>query len=335
MARLFTDGFELQGSAGAWTFATSVVWNLNLSYVRSGAASLLINDGGYIDYSFPALRSEVYVRVAFYHQIVDNFSDQIALYSSTGALHTAISIANNAPLTVKYNGTSVISGTTPTLQNGWYVAELHVRHGTSGLIELQLNNHLEGSWSGNTALGTGLASFRLRRNNAPYGARNLYFDDVAINDTSGDTHQGWCGDGRVVALRPSGNGSSSQWLGSDGDTTANYLLVDEAAPDGDTSYVWSDTSGAVDLYALENLAIGANDVVRLVVPVLLAKETVADSDTLQVGIKSGAVTDWSDEKVLTLNYQGFIGPHYPTNPDGSGPWTAAAVNNLEVGVRVP
>ena len=75
------------------------------------------------------------------------------------------------------------------------------------------------------------------------------FDDVYLMAGTGDEFLGDC---TVATLLPTGNGFVNQFVGSDGNSTDNYLLVDEQPPSS-TDYVGSATTGQQDLYTLTNL----------------------------------------------------------------------------------
>lgn len=99
---------------------------------------------------------------------------------------------------------------------------------------------------------------------------NATFDhvvsDMAVNSTAaGGTQTSWPGAESLVYLFPNGNGDLSQWAGSDGNSTDNYLLVDEVPPNT-TDYVESNTSGQIDEYELTATpaGMGATDTINVV-----------------------------------------------------------------------
>lgn len=131
---------------------------------------------------------------------------------------------------------------------------------------------------------------------------------------------------------PNGNGNSSQLLGSDGNSTDNYLLVDEATPDGDTTYVSSATEGQLDLYALDDLPSGAWDVLA-VQTALNAKTDDGGSKFLRPVIRSGGSNAVGTSRSLPASYASHF-QVFETNPVTTNPWTEAEVDALEVGPEV-
>ncbi len=59
---------------------------------------------------------------------------------------------------------------------------------------------------------------------------DMYFDDMAVNDTSGTTNNGRCGGGSIVAYSPTGDGTAQGWTLSAG--TDAYALVDDLPATG-------------------------------------------------------------------------------------------------------
>lgn len=156
------------------------------------------------------------------------------------------------------------------------------------------------------------------------------FDDLYICNALGSDNNTFLGDVRVHTLVPTGNGANSGLLGSDGNSTDNYLLVDELPP-SEVDYAASGTPGVKDTYLLTDLSTSA--------PVL----------GVQVGysaLKSdaGAIQSRSVVRVSATDYPGttdapgttksaFLYMHQ-INPATGVAWTPAEVNALEAGMEV-
>ena len=108
--------------------------------------------------------------------------------------------------------------------------------------------------------------------------------------------------------------------------------VGESSPnDGDTTYVYSSTIGAKDLYTLQDLS-GITTGVTLVQLRVTARKQDAGARSAQSVLVSGANTDLGTSTVLSSSYTQLI-KAYPVNPSGAN-WTASDINNLQVGVTV-
>jgi hypothetical protein len=159
---------------------------------------------------------------------------------------------------------------------------------------------------------------------------SAHYDDIYICDLSGSANNDFLGDIKVAALFPNGNGNSSQLDGSDGNTTDNYLLVDEAAPDGDTTYVESADIGDKDTYAFENLGNAGS--VKGVQIVPRVRKTDAGERSIVSVARLSATEEDGPEKALSTSYVYL--PDIREEKPGGGDWTVTDVNNAEFGVKV-
>lgn len=156
-------------------------------------------------------------------------------------------------------------------------------------------------------------------------------DDIYILDGSGPApFNAPLGQVRCYPLAPNGNGSSSQGVGSDGNSVDNYLLVDEAASAISTAdYVGIFTDGNKDLYQYSNLAlVGAVANVEIYSN---AVKSESGPKSIRHRVRTGGLEfTGADQAMVNVNYV----PHrdqFPSNPDTLAPWTPAEVNALEAG----
>lgn len=160
------------------------------------------------------------------------------------------------------------------------------------------------------------------------GAASL-IDDLYVCSGVGDSFYGDC---RVDTLYPNGNGSTNAWTGSDGDSTNNYLLVDEVGAPDTSDYVASSTSGQQDLYTLTDLAI-STQAIFAVQPTVYAAKTDATARQIQLLTRRNATTA---QAAQTLDNLTIISPLnvLTTDPETSAAWTPTNVNALQAGVQV-
>lgn len=158
--------------------------------------------------------------------------------------------------------------------------------------------------------------------------------DLYISNNAGSSpYNDFLNDNRVDTLRPDGNGTTSDFVGSDADSTDNYLLVDETDPDGDTSYIESDTAAEIDLHTLESLAV-TPDTIFGVQPVSIAKKTDAGVRTASHVLRTGS-TNYTSAAYSPSNgsYLGFPAI-WEENPNTLVPWIEADITGLESGIKV-
>ena len=186
--------------------------------------------------------------------------------------------------------------------------------------------------------------------NAPPGsAVTFYFDDIAINDSTGSFQNSYPGEGKIIHLRPNGNGDNSGWLGSDLDSTDNYLLVDEVTPDDATTDVTTAVSGTIDDYEIDatpNL-ISADDTINVVaVGVRFNNSVSAGTDpTFVTRIKSAAAgtveesanisatdTTWdTNADAVPRNYALVL---YDLPGASTTAWTKSTLDTAQIGIRL-
>ena len=137
----------------------------------------------------------------------------------------------------------------------------------------------------------------------------------------------------VEHLRPAAD-EATQWLGSDGDSSNNFQLVDEAGTYSGTDYVASSTVGQRDLYVPGVSARPITSPVFGVVVAAVAQKTDAGVRTVKLDVKegSGGTVRQSAELGLPTTF-GELRAVFERKGDGSQ-FTMADVNALRMGVEV-
>lgn len=194
------------------------------------------------------------------------------------------------------------------------------------------------SYDGDTTVGsTAVDSIIVaspRSNN--YWANYIYIDDIFVDNTAGESVPAVVPDYRFVPVTPNGNGFYNTWSGSDGNSTDNYLLVDEIPPDGDTTYVEHDISGESDSYAMSDITLEDGYEVSAVIPMAYGKKLNAGGSlnlklVTRTTVSGTPYTATSAAFVLGTDYT-LAWERRATRPDG-GTWDETTVNALDVGVQ--
>lgn len=232
------------------------------------------------------------------------------------------------------NGTTLGTSTFALRQLRSYYLEIKVTiDNTVGVVEIKVDGTTILNLTGIDTQATGNASADSVRWGGDGGStRSLHVSDIYLLDGTGSApNNTFWGDTRVQAIFPNGNGNSSQFVGSDADSTDNYLLVDEITPNSDTDYVESSTVTDKDTYAFGNVAATAGPVNGLqILP--FARKTDAGVREIASVARLGTTEDDSADETLATSYA-----YYPDirelDPDGN-PWTISNVNASEFGVKV-
>lgn len=242
--------------------------------------------------------------------------------------HVAVGIDAAGRITIYGPANTVVatSASVAVAFSTWNYYEVKVViHDTLGSVEVRQDETVVVSYSGDTRNGAATA-VQFVSNAAPAGS--VDFDDVYVEDAA------YLGDITVEALTPNGNGSSSDWVGSDGNSTDNYLLVDDPTTSNVTDYVGASVSGKLDLYTMGDLPAGYS--VTAIQEVIYAQKSDAGTPpTLLPVAKGQSGTTRTDTALpaLSTTAQAYVSQIRTTDPDGNA-LTAARVNAMEVGVKI-
>lgn len=160
---------------------------------------------------------------------------------------------------------------------------------------------------------------------APRSDIASYIADLTVSDVRlGDVH--------VAYLLPNGNGVTSEWVGSDGDSVDNYALIDEHPWQG-ADYVKPTGTGQRDMYQMADLSAASGQVLAVqVAPSMVKSDAGTPPDTSYVIRESGGTETTEVINGIGIGLLQQDTPILHTKPSG-GAWTPAVVNDMQVGVE--
>lgn len=159
----------------------------------------------------------------------------------------------------------------------------------------------------------------------------MFVDDVYFIDHTGSKNTSHFGSVIVRTLRPNGTGVSQEWLGSDGDSIDNYLLVDDTTPDNDTTTVRADSAGLRDIYSHTDVIDSGNvNKIYGIQIISYAKKSGATTQLQNTAHVSGINFD-QGPKTLGTSYDFVLSP-MDENPVTSGFWVPQELNEAQFGV---
>lgn len=265
-------------------------------------------------------------------------NSEVVFLEDSGTVHISLGSLIGGQMRVRRGVGGTILGTTAgaVLTGGsWHYVELKVTiSDASGVVVLRVDGatHLNLS-SQDTRNGANATANALRLGGT--GSNNVdqwAFDDLYVCDGTGSAPTNdFLGDSRVEVILPNGNGNSSQFDGSDGNSTDNYLLVDETSPDEETTYVESPDVGDKDTYAYGNLATASGTVYGIQPIPRLRKTDAGVRSAVSVARLSGTEVD-SAANSLSSAYIYY--PDIRETKPGGGSWTVSDVNSSEFGIKV-
>jgi hypothetical protein len=358
MARLLTAGFEtgsLQELNGE-TYGTATIVTLA---ARTGARSLSLLGGiirGGVSHATHVLeiRTELFIRVAFKISpmaIVDGHPFIVfdrKTESPVDGTYTlyfdpatqTFDLYGGAEPGIDPDAALIARGSTAIRADIWYILEMHLEIDTAepyprpGTFTLKINGaeELVGRLL-DVVQDHSCILFAGPWGNAGGAA---YFDDLAINDTSGAFQNSWIGLGGVTFKKPNGDGATTEWTPSTG--SDHFALVDEV-PANTSDFVQGQDDGDLELFDIEATSSYVT-AINVVQPVAQAAIKAAGSrfvrDVVQVDGTDYPGSVEIEVSDATPNYTLLRGETYYENPDGvSGALTAGDLDALQVGWEIP
>jgi hypothetical protein len=327
MTLLFMDGCHGGDVATKWSSGSSGTRGTTTPRFTGGAYCTNTD----LRKSFTAA-SEIFVACAFYFPSSSN-ATWISLWGDSGATQHLTILRNTSGFLELRRGTNagtlLATGATSIPDSAWTQIQVRATIADSGgICQVRLNGSSanEIDFTGDTKnAGTNTTVDHVRFNTT---STSFFVTDIAILNTSGSVNNTWPGDVRVQTLTPSGDGNSSQGVGSDGNSVNNSLLVDET-PYSSADYVGITTDGNADSYAMSDLVAGTSTVKAVQINLSAAK---SDSGTKYIKrrIRSGS-TNYDGSSVVLATTYATISEVLESDPATSTTWTASGVNAVEAG----
>lgn len=357
MTRLWTGGAELQSTAVGVEYSANFTAApaIETTTRRSGnAAWRIANAAASEGFSQIHTSSQGAFFGRFYLYIVAlplSGTPTIAGWRQTGTQKINLRLSSTGVLQLfNQEDSAQIGSDSPVLSTGvWYRIEM--AYDSTTLSATTCSARIDGEEFASGTIDITATPNRLSIGTTAGDVTLDYIvDDCAINDANGSFENTWPGEGEVIVLRPNGNGANSGFTGSDGNSTDNYLLVDEIPPDS-ADYVESNTLNVTDDYELDATpaALESGDTINWVgvgVYAAVADATGADPDIV-LRLTSGGTTD--ETAALDVNSVTYHGPApLPANdnyaalgndsnyqqPGTASAWTKATLDSAQAGFRV-
>jgi hypothetical protein len=355
MARLWQSGFELNSLTNGVEIATNNVSGggalaVATSPVRTGTYSLRSSNSGAAGIAranvpvASAGNGPFYYRAYIYIVALPSALNSVMLIWNGTTVRSQIRVATDGTLEL-WDSTAKIGSSSSALSlNTWYRLELSYFNNT-GTSRAELAGRLDGTEfaSTTTSTNTGTAdriSVGFATTNTSYDA---YFDDLAVNDSTGSYQTSFPGEGKIVHLKPNANGTTNSWTIGAG-SGSNYEQVDEVTPDDATTYLRSRTTNEVDEYAIEAFPGNSYDTINCIgVGFRATRSAGTTSSGMKVRIRSGSSIETATTEELATN-SSFRTNDLDTNnaspfslvsyvsPATSTAWTPTDVDSAEIGV---
>lgn len=159
---------------------------------------------------------------------------------------------------------------------------------------------------------------------------NPYFryDDVYIDDTTGEGSATAPSIKRFYALIPNNDGSYLQWIPSP--TGTHYTLVDERPNDGDSTYVYAITGSLYDSYQMSTFTLDVNEDIIAMIPFSISKRE-GSTEQIALGTLSSGTLLVGNDQDLTLSYN-YYWERQITGSLGS-PWNQSYMDSIQTVIK--
>lgn len=365
MARLWSSGFELNS-------ATTIEMSSNASApvtvqsgtARSGTYAVRVTglaSGTGASWGYQYLSSEVasnlYYRFYFRAATFPSVENRIILFNDTASASgptVYLSVDNSGVLRL-YDEDGQITGTTTLSTNTWYNIEIHINTvpaGGSHVVEARVDGAAAFATSSTRNIAaTNLPFWFLIGGNMGGEANTAgdwFFDDLAINDTTGSFQNSWPGEGKIIHLRPDSAGDSNTFATQTGGTAGaanNYTRVDEVTPNDATDFNGSNTLNQEDMFNVSDSGINSYDIVNVVSVGGRFRNSTADATTaVRFQIEKAAAGTISQSSSIVpnsttwrTNIPGTTVKTYPIttyqDPDASD-WTQSTLDSMQIGYKI-
>lgn len=352
--RLWSSGFELQSvtSGIEWDSITAVDVSIDTTIKRSGAASIKTAPTGFPSFIKHAFRSAnkagVYGRAYFrFDGLPATAETSLFSFLESSTERIGVDLQTDGTLDVDVPGESTVTGTTVLSAGTWYHLELKADPANTSW-ELRIaedGSALATESSGTLGSGT-IDSVQLSNDNVTDDI-DIWFDDVAVNDSRGTYQNSWPGNGRIVHLHPNANGDNDS--GFESPTSSSWEVMDEITPDdASTAYELRSNDDIVDVNIEAGSAIGmdegAGDTITLV---SVGTRVVGDNSTpatYYTRLKSQSSGTVAQSVLIELTSASYVThsddtPNIYTltsyvDPQAGGAWTTSLIDSTQIGMQV-
>lgn len=344
----WADSFDIYGSdkanmlAGAWVAfnGSAQVMSLSTDFARTGTYSLKCAGGGSYTPSLNAkcnaklvmgIASTVFgIGYGLYLPAFPTDSDAygVCFETSIGGVLLTLHYSSDGSILGRIGSlsTSPAFATDPILKtSSWQFVEIKVVvNDTVGSVEIRVNGVTKFVGTSLDLGTTAPTSVRFGSVNAlNAGPTNTvsYIDDFHCWDNSGSADNDFLGPQRISVVYPDSDTSEADW--SLTGAASGFACINQADPDGDTTFISTDTVGAVSEFGIGTIPAGAETIKTVFVPVL-AKLSDVGIGSIQISLVSGSDVSASDELALIGDYQ-YVSASHPVDPATDVAWTKSGL----------
>lgn len=334
MARLFTDGGEL-GDVEFWDDKTNMSVGTAAPAPIGGIYWYKLGEGsGNRTFKAFTALSECYFRVRSLIKLAST-SQRFADFRLGTTSVAWLGLDGLSRLQTEATTLGVLEVSAVVMNpNQWYLFDIYFKEADApnGRFVVYADGNKILDFTGDTKPGAGATFDNVSMLAGANVNQGIYMDDLAFNDTTGGSDNSYCGDGIIEAVMPDGDGTDSDWHGSDGDDVNNYLLCDERPKDDDTTYNYraGADAGTQQQFDLADYDGTGKSILRIYAEAR-ARKTAAAAGSIKLGeLAAGGVDVVSAARAVYVNNYGrVVGDEAKVNPVSGIAWVEADIDALE------
>ncbi len=231
-------------------------------------------------------------------------------------------------------GTLLGTGAHPLTANTWYFVEFGAYiDDSAGTVQVLVNGVLDIDLSGvNTQAVAGGTADTILLGGPIAENSTLSVGTAYICDDQGAENNTFLGDCRVIVQVPTGDGAHADWTPLTGGD--QYAMVNEIPPDGDTTYVSSNSINGMDTFTFDDIGVSGS-VIAIKVCINAEKDEVGVRTIAPVIRQLGTDYTYADIYPSAMSY-GKFSEMFLVRPSDSNPWQVSdlGAGGAEFGVVV-
>jgi len=334
ITRLWQAGAEMNNVLSEFTTRNSASFDLTTTSPKTGTYAFSTTSNAYATRNFGTTYTQGRIGFHINHNGVS--TGQPAMFRLRSGATSVLELRWNSATSEfeVYCGATKVANTAVTAfapTGIWYHIGVDFKfHASTGWVNVYLDGNSKIAYSGNTTQGG--SNFDTLDVGSPGSswASPLKFDDIFIEDTTGEGAAAQVPDYRYEMIKPSSDNTPNAWTPNSGST--HYTQVDDVAHDSDTTYLEVNTTSQEEEFGMEDITLPAGWSIVSVIPVAIARKVDAGGTLgLQFKVTSGGSSSTGATQSFGTSYSTAVWERFTTKPAG-GAWDEAAVDGLEMSV---
>lgn len=255
----------------------------------------------------------------------------IGAFQDSGTTQVDVRITSTGAIQVTRNGTvlSTSAASIVTIAT-WQYLEFKATIGSSGSYDVHLGGTSVLSQTGVNTQATSNASAN-QVQVGPFANVYVYVDDLYVLNSAGSVNNTFLGESKIVTSLPNADSSiNTAWTPQAG--TTHYNQVNEANPDDDTTYNYSQTPGQLDTYKYPSVTLTGT--IAGVQVTLCEKKDNTGTRTTAVEYRSSGGSNYTGANNFSPGTSYSMDRQiFETDPATAAAWTSSGVNGGEFGIN--